>query len=206
MRNKCETDLSILSYKNIHYNKYWKKADVNTEKHHTIIYKTIKQFEPKTILEVGCGDGRNLRAIQKVDKNIKCFGVDLSSEGISFARLNTNGSFTVCDARKLPFSDNSFDVVFTCHALEQMKYILSDVSKEIYRVTKNYIVSFEPFFFIQNIIGKWCNIRAEYSQGIPFFLEDAGFKIIELKELEKQTISGITNKTGLLIGKKDEMS
>lgn len=141
-----------------------------------VFLNRVKNLKPRNVLEVGCGNGRNLQLI--ANNGIDLYGVDISIEGITHAQKRKIGSFVCGSAKKLPFDDDSFDLVFSVHALEQMKPILREVTKEIYRVVKpggNYLC-FEPFFSIQNKRGKWYHICAFYPTGeIPIFLSETGF-------------------------------
>jgi ubiquinone/menaquinone biosynthesis C-methylase UbiE len=188
--------------KRYHNNNYLK---IDKDIEYKVIVDYIKRFKPKTVLEVGCGNGNNIRTLDKYMKNVKFSGIDISDVGIHYAENHMHGGdFRVCDAKELPFEDNAFDVVFTVHALEQMKYTVRDACSEIYRVCKDTVVLFEPFFVMQNIFGKWHNIRSEYVQGIEFYIEDAGFKVKEFRLLYKEEMisRGSINKTGVLVGVK----
>jgi ubiquinone/menaquinone biosynthesis C-methylase UbiE len=191
------TDVSIQSIKKQYHNNYWKTHNIHMN--HPYITKTIIDLKPKRLLEIGCGNGHNLLAISKANPDIEIYGIDISLEGIKRAHMYINGHFYVEDARQLHFDDNFFDVILTVHALEQMKYIIKDVANEIYRVSSDKIVLFEPFFVMQNIFGKWNNIRSEYVQGIPFYIEDAGFEIREFRRLKNGLVShNLLNQTGIL--------
>ncbi len=70
----------------------------------------------KTILEIGCGMGTDSRYISRKGANI--VSLDLSFNNVSFALkgsrlLNLKGKGTCADAEKLPFKDNSFDIVYS---------------------------------------------------------------------------------------------
>lgn len=195
------TDVSIQSIKKEYHDDYWKNNNVTVE--YPIVTDTILNLKPETVLEVGCGNGHNLIALMKHHLDVKITGIDVSTVGIEQAKDLGIGGFFSCNAKELFFPDDSFDVVFTVHALEQMKYCVEKVLKEIYRVCKRYVVLFEPFFVQQNILGKWHIIRSEYAQGIPFFVEDIGFRIVRFERLDKKDmISKGWNRTGLLIGEK----
>jgi ubiquinone/menaquinone biosynthesis C-methylase UbiE len=199
---KAWTDVSLMSVKKKYHNSFWSKP--REDNVYKVVVDYIKKLNPKSVLEVGCGNGQNIRSLIKfLDDDVEFYGIDVSDAGIEYARNHSKGNFRVCDARKLPYEDNFFDVIFTVHALEQMKFIVKEVSNELYRVSKKYVVLFEPFFVMQNIFGKWHNIRSEYVQGIEFYVEDAGFDIIEFKLLDKNMVSkSYKHKTGVLVGKK----
>ncbi len=71
-----------------------------------------------TLLEVGCGTGHWSEYFGT--KGFDVTGVDVSEPMIAIARQrkNVRGDFVVADAAKLPFSDDSFDVVAAITSLE----------------------------------------------------------------------------------------
>jgi ubiquinone/menaquinone biosynthesis C-methylase UbiE len=169
------------------------------------LFEVLKQFEFNSLLEVGCGNGRNLKYIQNNFDVSVLKGIDLSVAGVDVAKKNGIDA-VVGSADRLPFSNAMYDVVLTYHSLEQMKYIIEDVIKEIYRVSKKYVICFEPCFELQNIFGKYHNFRMDYVKGLPFLFEKHGF---EVKKFENLKIGRFCNSTCLLVllkGKKDECS
>jgi SAM-dependent methyltransferase len=62
------------------------------------------------LLEVGCGEGGNLRLMEAIPKG--AVGVDFSCAKVSWARRHIAGVQFVCaDAGRLPFREESFDVI-----------------------------------------------------------------------------------------------
>lgn len=98
------------------------------------------------ILDVGCGSGRHLAALYGYP-GIAVFGVDLNSEDIRQAkkrlelhdRLGEHGSgrwrLATADARRLPFLDETFDLVICSEVLEHIKNHEA-AAREITRVLK----------------------------------------------------------------------
>jgi demethylmenaquinone methyltransferase/2-methoxy-6-polyprenyl-1,4-benzoquinol methylase len=96
------------------------------------------------VLEVAVGTGRTLLEILKqVDKTNVVHGVDLSPKMLEKARraVNvagyTNIDLREADARRLPFADDEFDVLYNSYMLDLMP--LNDlpvVLKEFHRVLK----------------------------------------------------------------------
>lgn len=89
------------------------------------------------ILDVGCAKGFMLYDFQRLIPGIQIQGIDISDYAINNAKDEIKGNLQVANAMKLPFEDNSFDLVIsitTLHNLskEDMKIAL----KEIMRVTK----------------------------------------------------------------------
>jgi len=96
------------------FNKYWdvwcKKYDPdNLELKHI---KQIAKIKNKTILEIGCGNGRLTRILAKYAKKI--IGIDNDPRMIKHAKSITkrkNVSFKLMNALNLRFKPRSFDVI-----------------------------------------------------------------------------------------------
>lgn len=66
------------------------------------------------ILEIGCGPGALVEALHRWYPKAQIYGIDLDSNFISFAKHNIPGvEFIEGDVTKLPFPDDSFDVVIS---------------------------------------------------------------------------------------------
>ena len=77
---------------------------------------------PATILDVGCGTGDSTIKLYKRYKRAKLFALDFADQMLAVASskqtwkqklLKDNISYICADAENLPFSDNSFDFVFS---------------------------------------------------------------------------------------------
>jgi len=89
------------------------------------------------ILDVGCAKGFMLYDFQKAIPGVSIQGIDISPYAIANSKEEIKKYLQVADARKLPFDDNTFDLVISITTLhnfnkEDMKIALS----EIMRVTK----------------------------------------------------------------------
>jgi len=83
------------------------------------------------LLEVGCGEGFLLSSLQAAEKH----AIDISSKALQKARARTQASCSVALAERLPFPDQTFDVVVSVGVME---HFLDDAvaSKDILRVLK----------------------------------------------------------------------
>jgi len=117
----------------------------------------------KSILEVGCNKGYNLTAFSTFgDYNL--VGVDI----VDYAIRNTDCSaeLIVADAFKLPFKDNSFDLVLACGFFDAYPYKgIPELAKEVSRVTKKYILVID--YAIYNF-NKRIDVLVS-SEGVPLF-------------------------------------
>ncbi len=96
---------------------------------------------PGKILDIGCGNGRNLVPFAKL--NFECYGVDFSKNMIEiarkkFERLGLKCVFQTAHATDLPFKDESFDYVICIAVLHHLKKAECEKAlSEIRRVLKN---------------------------------------------------------------------
>ena len=77
------------------------------------------QNEPPeaAVLDIGCGDGLGLEFLEKNGFHA-LFGADLSADKLARARTRTKADLRYGDAHALPYEAETFDVVYSSHALE----------------------------------------------------------------------------------------
>lgn len=87
------------------------------------------------LLDVGCGNGNLFNCIP--DKRYELYGVDFAENMISEAKINCGekAAFFTADAERLPFEDNTFDIV-TCNASFHHYIHPNAVLREMHRVLK----------------------------------------------------------------------
>jgi len=166
--------------------------------------------EFKSIIEVGIGEGTTFANIipRLKYKDVANGGFDISYSRVKYCQkyLNDNGidgSFIfMADLFHSPIKSNSVDVVYTNHALEPNGMNEKKALKELYRITKKYLVLFEPYFdstdaATKEHIHKHGYVRNLYSTAI-----ELGFNVVEHREIfEKNPTS--TNNTGLILIEKE---
>lgn len=137
--------------------------------HMPVIAQAFEAVEPRSVLEVGSGMGLNLFTLSARFPGIAWTGVELTEAGVARGRsvqaeerlpeviesyfpwsvsdldAYRRIEFRQGDASKLPFETDSFDVVFTRQAVEQMKAVEHDALSEIARVAKHHAILVEPF-------------------------------------------------------------
>ena len=104
----------------------------------------IKLHQPKTILEVGCGFGRNLIFLtQHGIKSSQLTGVDFSSQLLDQAKVNLpRVKLYRASAQNLPFSKPKFDLSFT-HGLLMHIPKPQLALQEIIRVSHKWVIIIE---------------------------------------------------------------
>jgi SAM-dependent methyltransferase len=148
----------------------------------------LTSLRPRSVLEVGCGNGINLLLLAAAHPGIEFSGIEPTESGWSAAQKITEvgrlpdvlrqfSPLPVADesavsricfkrgsAAKLSYKDDSFDTVFTSLALEQMEAIRAEAMAEIVRVAKSHVIMLEPFADV-NASG----LRRRYVKAYDYF-------------------------------------
>ncbi len=118
-------------YGGFSYNpKFWTNVVVDF-----VDYYDLK--DNSSILDVGCGKGFMLYDFKKFNKSFKLKGIDISQYAIKNSMNEVKEDLLVGSADKLPFNDNSFDLVIsinTIHNLDELN--CAESLREIERVSK----------------------------------------------------------------------
>ena len=124
----------------------------------------------KSVLEVGCGTGIDLRLFPD---SVQVYGVDLNDLALDMAKKQNPGfNFKKDSITSLPFDDSSIDLIFTHKFLNCLNE--EDLGKgvsEMYRVASKYIVNCETydkeevktedFFKSRNMLKRWSNYQVK---------------------------------------------
>lgn len=86
----------------------------------------------KTILDVGCGTGKNMEELSSLGV---VYGIDSSDEALLFCKKRRLKNIQKGLIEKIPFEKNSLDVVCALDVLEHVDDV--EAISEIYRVLKN---------------------------------------------------------------------
>jgi SAM-dependent methyltransferase len=134
-----------------------------------LIMRAVQWLRPRTVLEVGAGNGVNLMILACRFPDIAFSGVELTASGVAVARAAQAGpslppvlqrfspeplldlhAHRRVDVRHgtaaaLPFADASVELVYSCLALEQMEQVRRQALAEMSRVTVRHALLLEPF-------------------------------------------------------------
>jgi protein-L-isoaspartate(D-aspartate) O-methyltransferase len=99
------------------------------------------------ILDVGCGKGFILYDFTQAVPGVEVVGIDVSAYAIEHAKEEVKPCLQVASAAKLPFADQSFDLVISINTLHNLYcYDLHSALKEIARVgRKNQYICVESY-------------------------------------------------------------
>lgn len=104
-------------------------------------------FNGKSVLEIGCGPGGNLKEIHESYSPKNLTGVDISNAMIDLAKSNLPEAVEIIriNGTELPFKDQSFDIVFTATVLQHNtdEKMLKAIISELCRVSNNKVYLFE---------------------------------------------------------------
>lgn len=141
---------------------------------------------PHTILEAGVGEGTTLSGVVgNLGVNIESYGFDLSWSRVAYAKkwLSRKGvsNCKLCtgDLYNIPFSDNAIDVVFTSHSIEPNGGSEKEILLELYRVTKKYLLLFEPGYELASLEAKERMDSHGYCKNLVGVAESLGFNVIK---------------------------
>ena len=114
----------------------------------------------RSVLEIGCGQGANLKPIAGLLDPHDVWGVDVNEDALALARLHAPGINVVASrARRLPFRDDLADLAFTVGVLiHQPETTLPIVMAEIVRCSARYVL--------------WAEYHAPTTEEIPYHGKD----------------------------------
>jgi ubiquinone/menaquinone biosynthesis C-methylase UbiE len=162
-----------------------------------ILDKHIK--ETNSLLDIGTGELTTLsHLIYKLTKKPKkVFAFDISwsriYKGKNYAKEIMGADYRllklfVADINEIPLRDKSINITTSSHALEPNGGTLKELLSELFRITIDKLVLFEPCFEINTEEGKQRMERLGYIKNIDGVVEELGGKLIE-KITIKNTIN-----------------
>lgn len=156
----------------------------------TQLINQIKLIKPRTVLDVGCGEGFVLKKIKTSGAKAKLEGIEYLDEAIKLGRkINPDIKIRKGSIYNLPYKDNSFDLVICTEVLEHLEDPFQGLIELVRVSKKNIIVSVpnEPFFMLANFIrgknlSRWGNDIEHINHwtflGIKSFLRNSNLKIV----------------------------
>ncbi|MCZ9955677.1 class I SAM-dependent methyltransferase [Brachyspira hyodysenteriae] len=156
----------------------------------------LKNIDYNKLLDIGCGTGYLINMLKKYKATAEFYGLDLSEEMINISKSKNikDAEFILGSANKLPFNDNTFDIVTCIQSFHHYPYP-DEAMKEVYRVLKKggiYILSDTGVGGIaawidNNILFKIMksgDCRTENKEGISKRMLKNGFDVIDKKQIK----------------------
>jgi ubiquinone/menaquinone biosynthesis C-methylase UbiE len=129
------------------------------------IIDAMTLYRPDSVIEFGCGTGRNLMAIKRSFPNTRCIGLELTAPSVELANTASAHYGVPVEARVAdvtkPLQIDPVDVCFSMHALEQIPDS-SRVLETMHSLAKKAVVLFEPIVerYPRTIRGAAARLRA----------------------------------------------
>lgn len=99
--------------------RYWRASKArNDELINRFRDVALISFRNRRVLDLGCGTGGLGELIR--DAEAQYIGADFNWSVLQFGETGPRRDFVNCDAGKLPFSDNAFDVIFAFDVIEHL--------------------------------------------------------------------------------------
>jgi ubiquinone/menaquinone biosynthesis C-methylase UbiE len=155
--------------------------------------------EADSLLDIGTGELTTLsnliRRLENKPKEVFAFDISWSRiyRGITYAKDVMGVDYKllrpfVSDISEIPLLDKSINITTSSHALEPNGGKLKELLEELFRITIDKLVLFEPCFEINTEEGKQRMERLGYIKNIDGVVEELGGKLVE-KIIIKNTIN-----------------
>lgn len=169
----------------------------------------LPSIEVNSVLEAGVGEATTLKSLtEKMKVKPKdIFGFDISWSRIHKAsewlKRSGDNSIKLCTGSllEIPFADNSFDFVFTSHAVEPNGGREKEIIESLYRVTKKYLILFEPDYDAASIEGKARMDKLGYCKGLFDICKSLGYHIESHGKME-YAINKLNPTSFIIVSKK----
>lgn len=142
---------------------------------------------PQSIMEAGIGEATTLcGVVQNLNiADLKSYGFDISWSrvacGTNWLRKNKVKNVTLCTGSlfNIPFLDRSIDVVYTSHSIEPNGGQEEAILKELYRVTRKYLILLEPGYELASPEAKKRMESHGYCKNLPGIARSLGYKVLD---------------------------
>ena len=212
LKNKLKkTDVIKISYdiQSGDYIKYFNQ--LSKRKIEKIYYPLIKAIKDnfrysRTILDFGCGELTTSYYVfkQMKKKIVKYFAKDNSVNILIIGSSNLKKFLNKKDFKKfeifcnskykLPFKENSIDLIVTIHSLEPNNKIKEKIFEELYRISRHGIIFMEPHYEIASQKQKKRMLNLGYVKGFERLLKNKkiNYQIVKKKyHINNENISSL---------------
>lgn len=118
------------------YTTSFAKGVFGTAPKYQFVLDLMRQWRPKTFLDIGCGDGQFAAVIKNELKLHKAYGIEIAAQGVRNAKkLGVDGICLDIDQKNIPLPSGSVDVIFCGEIIEHV-YSSDHLLEEIYRLLR----------------------------------------------------------------------
>ncbi|MDD5439073.1 MAG: methyltransferase domain-containing protein [Candidatus Omnitrophica bacterium] len=166
--------------------------------------------KPASVLEAGIGEATTLQGVIKhMDARVKMYGFDISWSRVAYARewlrkKKVRHNVVLCTGSLLhiPCADNSVDVVYTSHSIEPNGGNEEPIIRELYRVTRKYLILLEPGYELAAADARKRMKLHGYCRGLKKICESLGYRVV-IHRLFQSPPADPLNPTAITVIKKD---
>ncbi len=173
-----QTGSYIAAMENEEVNKYYR--DYSSE-----LAKVILSLcTPESILEAGVGEATTFAGVLQNIGEVRSYGFDLSWSRVAYAKrwISSKGvnNTTLCTGNlfSIPFADNSIDIVYTSHSIEPNGGKEEPILKELFRVTRKFLILLEPGYEFASDEGKKRMELHGYCKNLRGVAENLGYNLL----------------------------
>lgn len=153
--------------------------------------RILSQLKFSNCLDVGCASGYMISRIYSIFPKAKYFGIDIYENAIDYAKKTyPDIDFKLASADKLPFKDNSFDVILFYETIEhvenpnnclmEIKRVLKKRGTLILTMDSGSLLFRLVWFVWENTKGKiWkgAHLHPFHHSQLEKLIQNSGFKI-----------------------------
>jgi ubiquinone/menaquinone biosynthesis C-methylase UbiE len=156
------------------------------ERFSTAVAALMDGFAPESLLEAGVGEATTFaNVVARLKRRPdRCAGFDLSWSRVFCARkyarkLGVPAEFAVGNLTAIPAADASFDVVFTCDAIEPNHGREVEILQELFRVARRWVVMLEPSYELGSEETRTHIRKHGYCRNLRGHAEAIGLRVVE---------------------------
>lgn len=167
--------------------------------------KEVKGRGLESVLEIGCGNGRD--SIHFAKAGLKVEAIDVSPSAVKLAQRNikkakVNVSVRVASAENLPFPDYNFDAIFSLSVLHSTN--LQRSLREVFGVLAGKGIAFLYIYGDTQFINGTKEIIISLDNYIEL-LRDVGFVVVDIYAEQEEEFDEYGEKHQLLIASLEKM-
>jgi len=154
---------------------------------HKWFHRIVKERGIKSVLDVGCGRGRDNVGVQKAGATYH--GLDPNIKNINFAKERwVEDLFTQGYIQDLPFEDDSFDCVFMMSVWETLpKETLKKSIEECCRVAREYVINVDAGFPAMHLRERWSYIPSGWHPTLTRVVDEDKNKYFSIWDITHNT-------------------